>query len=146
MAQQKPQIINWLVGNVPSILVSETITISIFPLIPCAKRSILFLIKFMLKCPMIILLMFLTLNPFNLVVKSYSSDSQVAETGNGRLSVEGSCLHSEDLVRIKRSTQLFIFSSLRKRHYACTKTRARYWFLCVKIIWICQSPTQTTML
>ena len=32
------------------------------------------------------------------------------------------------------------------QHYAYTKICTWYWFLCVKILWICQSPRQTIML
>ena len=48
---------------------------------------------------MIILFIFLSVNAFSLVVRSCSSDSQVAKTGNERLSFEGSPLHSGDSLR-----------------------------------------------
>ena len=41
---------------------------------------------------------FLILNVFSLVIKSCSSNSEVAETGNERLSVKGSSLHSGDIL------------------------------------------------
>ena len=53
------------------------------------------------------LLVFLTLNIFNLVVGSYSTDSQVAETGNDRLFVEALSLHSGDSLGIEISALLF---------------------------------------
>ena len=53
-------------------------------------------IEFILICAINILFTFLTLNTFSLVIKSCSSDSQVVETGNERLSAEGSFLHSGD--------------------------------------------------
>ena len=37
---------------------------------------------------MTILFMFVTLNAFSLVIKRCSSDSEVAETGHGKLSVD----------------------------------------------------------
>ena len=95
----KPPIINWLL-IMNWLLVSETIRISILPLTPSAKRSTLFLIEFVSMYAMIMLFIFLTLNVFSLVVRSCSSDSQVAETGNGRLSFEGLFLHSGDSLRI----------------------------------------------
>lgn len=58
------------------------------------KRWILFLIKFILISAMIILFIFLTRNTFSLVIKPCSSDLEVAKTGNGRLSVDDSSLHS----------------------------------------------------
>ena len=76
--------------------------ISIYPLTPSAKRSVLFLIEFVLICAMINLFIFLTSNTFSLVVKSCSSDSEVVETGNGRISVKG--------LRIGRSMLVFTFS------------------------------------
>ena len=76
-----------------SLLYRNKIDIS---LTPSAKRSILFLIEFILICAMVILLIFLTLNAFSLVVGSCSSDSQVAETGNDKLFFEVSSLHSGD--------------------------------------------------
>ena len=51
---------------------------------------------------MINLFIFLTSDAFSLVVKSCSSDSEVVETGNGRISVKG--------LRIGRSTLVFTFS------------------------------------
>ena len=42
------------------------------------------------------------------------------------------CMHSYNLAH--------------KQHYTYTKIWARYWFFCVKISWISQSPTQTIML
>ena len=50
---------------------------------------------------------FLTLNIFNLVVGSYSTDSQVAETGNDRLFAEALSLHSGDSLGIEISALLF---------------------------------------
>ena len=45
---------------------------------------------------------------FSLVVKYCYSDSEVAETGTGRLSVEGSFIHSVDSLRIGKSTLLLM--------------------------------------
>ena len=56
---------------------------------------------------MINVLIFLTLNIFNLVVGSYSTDSQVAEIGNDRLFVEALSLHSGDSLGIEISALLF---------------------------------------
>ena len=64
-------------GNVPSVLVSETIKILIFPLPPFAKNQ--FLIEVILICAVIILFIFLILIAFSVVVRSGSSDSQLAE-------------------------------------------------------------------
>ena len=53
------------------------------------------------------LLIFLTLNIFSLVVGSYSTDSQVAKTGNDRLFVEALSLRSGDSLGIEISALLF---------------------------------------
>ena len=57
---------------------------------------------------MIILPIFLILKPSSLVVKYCYSDSEVAETGTGRLFVEGSFIHSVDSLRIGKSTLLLM--------------------------------------
>ena len=67
----KPSIANWLVGNDISILVSETIRISMFPETACDKSYILFLIEFMIIWLIMTLLRFLKLS---------STDWHVIET------------------------------------------------------------------
>ena len=125
-------IINWLLGKVSSVLVSETIRISILPLTPPAKKSILFLIEFVSMCAMIMLFIFLTLDVFSLVVRSCSSDSQVAETGNGRLSFEGLSLHSGDSLRIGISKLLFTFVSLKVECLGVEKNLVLFFILIPK--------------
>ena len=71
---------NWLVGNDMSILVTETIRISMFFKTVSDKRSILFLIEFMLIWLIMILFRLFILNFFNVSLKLSSTDWQVVET------------------------------------------------------------------
>ena len=81
---------------------------------------------------MIMLFIFLTLNVFSLVVRSCSSDSQVAETGNGRLSFEGLFLHSGDSLRIGISKLLFTSVSLQVECLAVEKSLLLFFVLIPK--------------
>ena len=76
----KPWMTNWFAANDMSILVSETLRISMFPKTASDKSSILFLIEFMLIWLIMTLFIFFILNFFNVSLKLSSTDWQVIKS------------------------------------------------------------------
>ena len=82
----------WLVANDMSILVSETIRISMLPKAASDKSYILFLIEFMLIWLIMTLFRFFVLNFFNVSLKLSSADLQAVKWWWGSKNTYTQCL------------------------------------------------------